>query len=124
MVRHETEKFFNMPAGWYCGLLLRESTMKKMQNLLFKQTQEIKELLMDSLDDIEAYEWTLAYPNSAQTVVHYFDADSIVKEKTERIDLFDKAVILKPADEVFSSDRKTSDSRDEVKRFAYQTLSE
>jgi len=123
MVKHETEKFFNMPAGGYCGLLLRESTMKKMQKLLYKQTQEIKKLLKDSLDDIEVSDWTLVYPNDVQTAVYYFDASSTVAEKIERIDSFDKATKLQLVKEVFSSDKMYSDSKSEIEEFARKILS-
>jgi len=124
MVKHETEKFFDMSAGSYCGLLLRESTMKKMQKLLYKQTQEIKQLLTESLDDVEVLNWTLVYPNNEQTTVYYFDASSTAEEKLERIALFDKAARVKLVKDVFSSDKMDSYSRDEIELFAFNVLSD
>lgn len=123
MVKQEMEKFFNMPAGAYCGVLLREPAMKKMQKLLYKQTQEIKRLLTESLDDIEVANWTLAYPDGVQTTVHYFDAASTETEKVERIELFNKADKMQFTDyKVFSSDKKYSESMKEVEQFATEYL--
>lgn len=99
MAKQCVEKYFNMPAGAYCGVLLREPLAKKMQKLLYKQAQEIKVLLMSNLDDVEAADWTLVYPlgddgKPEQTTIHYFStAES--DEKIRRIDLFDGALRLR-----------------------------
>jgi len=83
------EKFYDMPMGTYCGVLLREKTAKKLAKLLYKQSQEIKELLASNLDQIEISEWTLVYPDVKQEIVRYY-SESTDQEKIERISVIDK----------------------------------
>ena len=113
------EKFFSMPAGSYCGLLIREPAAKKLQKILWRQTQEIKEFLMQHKDELEADNWTLGYPecnNGKQTVIRYFDGTS--REDVERrIALIDKADRLHFEPFVFHSDKTYAESRNEVQDF-------
>ena len=43
--------YFDMAAGTYCGLLLEKRLAERMAKLLYKQQQEIKELLAANIDE-------------------------------------------------------------------------
>lgn len=101
----------------YCGLLIKEKTAKKLQKLLWRQTQEIKELLIANKDDCVPGSWTLAYPEpeKKQTVVYYTCNDDTVDNI---IKLFDKADRLSHVDNgVFVTDEKYNKASEDVKRF-------
>lgn len=111
------DNWFNFPAGMYCGVFVKEKTAKKLQKLLWRQTQEIKELLTANKDDLLPMEWTLAYPNPQknQTTVYYSrQSDSV----DERIKLFNKADRLQHIDNgVFITDLKYNEASKEVQEF-------
>jgi len=87
------EKFFDMPMGVYCGVYLREKVAKRVAKLLFKQTQELKELLASDLDQIEISEWTLAYPNGKQETVRFYTPTNN-EEKLKRINVLQKLKLI------------------------------
>lgn len=98
--------YFNMPAGAYCGLLLEKRLAIRMQKLLMRQEQDIKELLAANIDETEVSEWTLAYPDGEQTTVTYFDPTKLNDEKIRRVELFTKTHLIKKCDEVFLADNQ------------------
>ena len=109
------DKWFNLPAGCYCGVFVKEKTAKKLQKLLWMQTQEIKELLTAHKDDLLPMEWTLAYPDGKQTSVYFSCQNDTVEE---RIKLFDKADRLRYVENgVFVTDKRWTEARDEVQAF-------
>lgn len=95
------EKFFDMNMGSFCGVLIREKKAKKLAKLLYRQNQEIKELLADDLDQLEVSDWTLAYPDGKQTPVHYY-TPSTDEEKLRRINLIDRQNLMKYIQDVFA----------------------
>lgn len=98
------EKFYDMPMGTYCGVLLREKTAKKLATLLYKQNQEIKELLASDLSQVEVSDWTLAYPEGKQTSFTFY-TESTDQEKLNRINLVDKTKLISFCEDgVFVSD--------------------
>lgn len=97
------EKFFNMSMGIYSGVLIREKTAKKLAKMLYKQTQEIKELLASDLSQLEVSDWTLAYPNNDQTRVRYY-SPSNDSDKLHRINLIDKEKLIEYVSDVFIAD--------------------
>ena len=117
MVTRSNDKWFDMPAGNYCGLLIKERTAKKLQKMLYRQTQEIKDLLMQNKEDLMPMSWTLAYPNGEQTTVYY--SDYFCDEDIERkIKLYNEASRLRYCNGgVFISDKTGIDARNEVKEF-------
>lgn len=111
------ERFFEMPAGIYCGILIREDAAKKLQKILWRQTQEIKEFLTRNMDALESANWTLAFSGTEnQTHIDYFDRNSR-EYLPERIKLFDKTCRLSYVPNVFMSDKTFTDARAEVKAF-------
>ena len=117
MVEQRLEKFFNMSAGLYCGVLLRENLAKKMMKLLYKQSQEVQELLAQNIDDVECHSWTVVYPKGEQTAIDYFQESSL-EDKMKRIKLFDKAAELRYcANGVFSTNEHWSEAANAVKAF-------
>lgn len=93
--------YYDMAAGVYCGLLLEKRLAMKMAKLLYKQQEEIKELLVANIDETEVSEWTLAYPDEKQTVVVFFNPKATREEKMQRIELFTKLDLIREVDEVF-----------------------
>ncbi len=93
--------YFDMAAGTYCGLLLEKRLAERMAKLLYKQQQEIKELLAANIDETEVSEWTLAYPDEKQTSVKFFNPKATKEEKMRRVELFNKVDLIRKVDEVF-----------------------
>ena len=83
------EKFYDIPMGSYCGVLIREKQAKKLMKLLHKQTQEIKELLASDLEQIEVSDWSIAEEDGKNTVFSYY-IQSSDSDKLERIQLINK----------------------------------
>lgn len=109
------ERFFQMPIGCWSGFLIREAAAKKLQKILWRQTQEIKDFLTRNIDALEAESWTLAY-TPEQITVYYYDGHS--REDLERrIALLDKADRLRFVPDVFRTDAASVEAMDEVKRF-------
>jgi len=95
------KNYFNMSAGNYCGLLLEKRLAIRMSKLLYKQQQEIKELLASNIEETEVSNWSLAYPDGKQVVVNYFDPEATNEDKMRRVELFSKDALLQKLDEVF-----------------------
>lgn len=89
------ESFFDAPMGGYAGVLIREKKAKKLAKLLYKQNQEVKELLASDLDDLEVSHWTLAYPKGEQTGVTYYSEHEGDSAKLHRISLLDKSKLMR-----------------------------
>jgi hypothetical protein len=100
--------WFNMPVGCYCGLLLNKRLGIRMQKLLMKQTQEIKELLLANLDETEASHWSLCYPNGKQETYNYIDKSlGGEDEKRQRVGWLNKAYNVRRQERVFIGDHRT-----------------
>ena len=93
--------YFNMNAGVYCGLMLERRLAIRMSKLLYKQQQEIKELLTSNIEETEVAQWTLAYPDKTQTIVYFFDPETTTEDKMRRVKLFTKAKGIEKLDNVF-----------------------
>lgn len=115
MTERCNERFFQMPIGGYSGFFIREDAAKKLQKILWKQTQEIKDFLTRNMDALEAANWTLAYI-PGQTTVNYFDSNS--REDVERrISAMDKSDRLSFVPDVFKTDKNYAAAMEEVKEF-------
>jgi hypothetical protein len=88
------EKFFEMPMGAYCGVFLREKMAKKLAKLLYKQNQEIKELLASDLSQLEVSDWTLSYPDEEKQFVVKYYMNSSDQDKLFRINLIDRTKLI------------------------------
>ena len=84
-----TKQYFNFSFGVYSGVFMDEPTMKKVAKLLYKQNQELKELLMKNADSLSLANWTLAYPNGKQEAINYIGGYQY-QTIEERIALIDK----------------------------------
>lgn len=115
MTERCNERFFQMPIGCYCGFLIREAAAKKLQKILWRQTQEIKDFLTRNMDALESANWTLAY-TPEQTTVHYYDGHS-QEDLKNRIVLVNKMDRLIFVPDVFRTDRTYVEAMDEVKAF-------
>lgn len=115
MVQRCNERFFQFPIGCWCGVLIREAEAKKLQKILWRQTQEIKDFLVQNIEALEAANWTLAYIPK-QTTVHYYDSASRSDVKS-RINLLDKADRLTFVPDVFKTDKAGADAMEDVGAF-------
>ena len=100
------EQFYDLSFGCYCGVLVRKDLSKKIAKMIYRQTQELKELLASNLDEIEVSNWTLAYPDGKQTSFHYYSKSSN-EEKIERINVLQKTLNFKPLENIFIADNSS-----------------
>jgi len=115
MTERCNERFFDMPIGNYCGVLIRESAAKKLQKILWRHTQEIKDFFTQNMDELEASNWTLAYIPE-QTQVNYFDGDSR-KDLVNRIALLNSSGRLRFVPDVIKTDKTGLEAMNEAKEF-------
>ena len=93
--------YYNMSFIGYSGVFLKESLMRKVAKLQYKQAQELKELLASNLDDLEVADWTLAYPNGEQRAVHFYDKNTSDEDKIERIKVLEHVCKVKHEKNVY-----------------------
>lgn len=98
------KKYFDIKYGPYCGLLLEKRLAIRVQKLLHKQTQELKELIAANIDETEIRRWTLAYPDDEQVGVDFFDPTKTREDKINRLQVLDKTNMISPKDEVFKAE--------------------
>lgn len=118
-IYESSDNWFDCPAGMWCGLYIKERTAKKLQKLLYKQTQEIKKLLTSNKEDLIVSHWTLAYPepNKKQTDV-YYGATNDYETIEDRIKLFDKAERIRHINKLFIIQGENSiETRKELQKF-------
>lgn len=89
MTEKSLDKWFDFPAGSFCGLVVREPSAKKLMKILYRQTQEIKEFLNQHKEDAAPSNWTLAYPGGKQTVIRYTCKQDEWDNVDSRIKLYD-----------------------------------
>ena len=65
------KKYYHFSTSCYCGVIVDEKTMRKIEKVLYKAEHEIKNILHTS-EDVRAYEWSL---------VNIMNGDKIAKQK-------------------------------------------
>lgn len=120
MTEKSLDKWFDFPAGCYCGLVVKEATAKKLMKILYRQTQEIKEFLHQHKEDLATSNWTLVYPYGKQAVIHYTCADPLCSVD-DRIKLYDKTAAMTYLKEgLYVSTETDTKANEEVKEKYYQ----
>lgn len=66
------QKYYNFSTECYCGVVVDEKTMKRIQKVLYKAEAEIKNILHNS-ENVRPYNWDL---------VNIKDGETIKKQKT------------------------------------------
>lgn len=66
------KKYYHFSTSCYCGVVVDEKTMRKIERVLYKAEHEIKNILNNS-EDVRPYSWSL---------VNIMDGDKIKKQKT------------------------------------------
>lgn len=66
------KKYYHFSSSCYCGVVVDEKTMRKIEKVLYKAEHEIKNIL-HTAEDVRAYEWSL---------VNIMNGDKIAKQKT------------------------------------------
>ena len=74
---------YDYSAGCYCGVLVKESTMKKLVKLQNDHLQKVKSLLTDHADkgNVFSSHWTLHHPEGKQTNVRFIDESKEVHHR-------------------------------------------
>ena len=120
MTEKSLDKWFDFPAGCYCGLVVKEATAKKLMKILYRQTQEIKEFLHQHKEDLATSNWTLVYPCGKQTIIHYTYEDPF-SSVDDRIKLYDKTAAMTYIKEgLYVSTETDTKANEEVKEKYYQ----
>lgn len=82
-----SDRLYKCEPSPYCGLLVKDHVMRKLQKITAKFETEIRHIFNENIDDIELYGWGLASKNGKQMLVSF--AEPAKKgEKEERIKLF------------------------------------
>lgn len=79
-----SKRLYSYNPSNYCGVLMTEKVMKKLANVTAKFEVEVRRILTENIGDLYSYNWSLAYPNGAQTSVVFGDSDGVA----ERIAMF------------------------------------
>ena len=66
------KKYYHFSTSCYCGVVVDEKTMRKIEKVLYKAEHEIKNILHNS-EDVRPYAWSL---------VNIMNGDKIEKQKT------------------------------------------
>jgi hypothetical protein len=92
VTKRSIETMFDMPAGQYCGVLLRKRLMKRVLKLQNEYEFKIKQLLASNLDELQTSNWTIndnyGQTTKEQITGRYFDPNETDQEKLERIEWF------------------------------------
>lgn len=80
--------------GAYCGVLVKEETMRKLVKLQNKHLEDVKRLLMDHADKGNVFPsmWALHYPDDEQTTVNYIDTSATVCERIKYATMTNKPI--------------------------------
>ena len=66
------KKYYHFSTSCYCGVVVDEKTMKRIEKVLYRAEAEVKNILHVS-EDVRLYSWSL---------VNIMDGDKIKKQKT------------------------------------------
>jgi len=80
-IHHGT--LYDYTASAYCGVLVKESVMKKLVKLQMQHLDDVKRILSDGADNGDVFPsmWTLHYPDGKQTQVTFIDESSSVRNR-------------------------------------------
>lgn len=86
------DRLYNFTTGYFCGVLLKESAMKRLAKLEAKFRLEAKRILLEEADNGNVFSsnWGLVYPEGKQTVYHYISKNHDVRSSDDvrsRIDI-------------------------------------
>jgi hypothetical protein len=91
--KRSIEIMFDMPAGKYCGVLLRKRLMKRILKLHNEYELKIKQMLAANLDELQTSNWTINdnYKDVTKEQIsgRYFDPNETDEDKLERIQWFE-----------------------------------
>ncbi len=85
-LRHP-DKLYKCSPSIYCGFLVKNDVMRKLQKITTKFEMEVREILSNNIDNIEMDGWSLAHPNGKQVSVEFAEPRPM-EEKIQRIKLF------------------------------------
>lgn len=74
------KKYYHFSTSCYCGVVVDEKTMRKIEKVLYKAESEVKNILHNS-EDVRPYAWSL---------VNIMNDDKIEKQKTFSYTAYEK----------------------------------
>lgn len=101
----ENKNYYSVSFGIYLGVIVNEKLMRKATKLLRKQDEELKQLLLNNLDDLEVNNWTLAHPNGEEQAINYISKNNY-ETKEERIDVISKIQSVTKIDHLYRCEEK------------------
>ena len=77
---------YDFTAGAYCGVLVKNETMRKLAKLQVQHLDSVKRLLTDEAEKGNVFPsmWALHYPKGQQTKVTFIDQSTDVIESIKR----------------------------------------
>lgn len=114
------QKYYHFSTSCYCGVVVNEKTMRKIEKVLYKAEAEIKNILHNS-EDVRPYDWSL---------VNIMEGDKIKKQKTFHFpcygydDVSDRINRLKIAEPKYMDDFYEIKSDEELKELKKCLLEE
>lgn len=118
------KKYYHFSTSCYCGVVVDEKTMRKIEKVLYKAEHEIKNILHNS-EDVRPYDWSL---------VNIMNGDKIEKQKTfsyseyrEYCNVSDRINSLKIAEPKYLDDFyeiKSDEELEELKKCLLKELAE
>lgn len=74
---------YDFSSSIYCGVLIKETTMRKLVKLQSRYLEEVKKLLFNEADKGNVFPsmWTLHYPDAQPTEVNYIDTCADVSNR-------------------------------------------
>ena len=115
------KKYYHFSTSCYCGVVVDEKTMRKIEKVLYKAEHEIKNILHNS-EDVRPYSWSL---------VNIMNGDKIEKQKTfsytayeEYYNVFDRINSLKIAEPKYLDDFYEIKSDEELQELKESLLEE
>ena len=98
-----SKTYFAMPRTTFFGLLLERRLAIRMAKLLYRQRQEVKELLEANIDETALEDWTLAYPDPHGDAkpIAYIHPEMTTRDKITRMDMYAKDKLVHRLEDVY-----------------------
>lgn len=91
----EYKNMYQLSFGQYIGVLVDERLMKKLTKIQSETAEKIKELLINNLDGVERYSWTIANNENIEGLEEKFDQETRILNFIENADAYQKTVHIR-----------------------------
>ena len=91
----EYKNMYEISFGQFVGVLVDEKIMKKLTKLQNETAEKIKELLINNLDDVERYSWTISDNENIEGLTDKFDQETRILNYIENADAYQKTIHIR-----------------------------